>query len=348
MFSELLIRAKTEIWGQIVAQSEKSNAACREIIDMTGRKVMVPEVVKSVFAASFYGYTMLASLAPEMIVATPFPPRPCDKAYLHPHLHDLPLIEKITETEAIARVKPDVVVVWADKERPYHKKSEEALNSLGIPFVYVIIGNLGDVPDFPAAYEFLGDLLGVKDRAKMLADYCRKTLAEVATVVAAVPVEKKPAVYYAEGDDGLLTEFDDSLHAHLLKLLGDVNVHRGHMTEHKGLEEISFAQVAAYDPEIIIAWKRAFVEMALNDDSWGKIRAVHNRRVYAIPDSPFNWFDRPPCFMRIIGLKWLAGCLYPQACQIDMIKETQEFYSLFLGIDISETTATKVLAQQNF
>lgn len=329
-----------------VESCEKTPVTGREIIDMAGRKVTIPETIKSVFAGSLYGYTMLASLAPEMIAAAPMAPRNCDKRYLHPHLHNLPVIDKITEVEALARVKPAVVVVWADKEQPFHKKSEAVCDSLGIPFVYAIVGNLGDVEDFPAAYEFLGKLLGCEARAARLADYCRKTLTEVAAIADRIPERLKPGVYYAECEDGLATEFDDSLHAHLLKIMGDVNVHRGRMTEHKGLEAVTFEQIKTYNPDLIIAWSRTFVKNILIDPDWAQIRAVRDRRVYAIPNSPFNWFDRPPCFMRIIGLKWLAHLLYPNDYAVDLVRETQQFYALYLDKEISAEEATRIIAQE--
>lgn len=328
-------------------QPEKTSINTREIVDMTGRKVVVPAKINSVFAASMYGYTMLASIAPELIAATPFPPRECDKNYLHPHLHNLPYIEKITDTQAIAAVKPDVVLVWADKEQPFHKKSEAAMNELGIPFAYVIIGNLGDVPDFPAAYEFLGRLLDREDRCNSMAAYCSEALKDVQAVLARVPEDARPKVYYAEGEDGLMTEFDDSLHAHLLKLVGDVNVVRGHMTTHKGLEKVSVEQVAEWNPDLIVAWSRNFVEKAALAAEWKEIAAVRNSRIHAIPNSPFNWFDRPPCFMRILGLKWLTSRLYSEHYRIDMVEETRRFYSIFLGIEISAEQANDILAQKN-
>ncbi|MBU1105701.1 MAG: ABC transporter substrate-binding protein [Candidatus Riflebacteria bacterium] len=325
---------------------EKAMLAGRRITDMAGREVIVPEVIRTVYAASLYGYTMLCSLAPEMLVATPFLPRDCDRKYLHPNLHNLPVIEKITDTDGLAAVNPDVVIVWADKENPYHKKSEEALNKLNIPFVYVIVGDLGDLPDYPDAYAFLGKLLGKADRAAKLSEYCQKALQEVAAVVNKIPDRLRPGVYYAECEDGLATEYDDSLHVHLLKLLGDVNVHRGHTTEHKGMEKISFEQITAYNPDVIVAWNRAFTQNILRDPVWSDIRAVRDCRVYAIPNVPFNWFDRPPSFMRILGLKWLTSCLYPDDYAIDMIKETQDFYSLYLGVNITADDARKIIAQE--
>jgi iron complex transport system substrate-binding protein len=286
-------------------------AVAREIVDMTGRRVRLPESIESVFSGSMYGYAMLASLRPEMIAAVPILARSSDKKILHPHIHNLPLIEKITDTDLLMQVRPDVVIVWADTNQPYHKKSEEILTALNLPFVYVTVPGFGDVEGFPAAYEFLGKLLGCEKRAAVLAEYCRRTVGAIADVVCRVPDSFKPSVYYAEGDDGLATEFDDSLHAHLLKFLGDVNVHRGHLTGHKGMERITMEKLTEYDPDVIIAWHKSFCRSVSADHSWAGIRAVKNRRVHAIPNVPFSWFDRPPCFMRILGAKWLASVLYP-------------------------------------
>lgn len=328
-------------------QVQQADNQKREIVDMTGRKIIVPNKINSVFAASLYGYTMLTSIAPELIPATPFPPRNCDKKYLPDYLQELPVIDKITKTEEIAQIKPDVVLVWADKDKPYHKKSEIALESIGQTYAYVIIDNLGDVPDFAEAYEFLGRLLGKEARGAKLANYCREAVAEVSKAVSEVPEAQRPGVYYAEGNDGLMTEYDDSLHAHLLKLLGDVNLVRGHMTEHKGLEQFSLQQIKELNPDIIIAWSREFTQRVIDDPNWKSIKAVHNKKVYPIPNIPFNWVDRPPCFMRILGMKWLANLLYPNNYQIDIVKETQKFYSLFLNVSLTAEDTRKILYRAN-
>jgi iron complex transport system substrate-binding protein len=49
--------------------------------------------------------------------------------------------------------------------------------------------------------------------------------------------------------------------------------------------------------------------------------------------------------MRILGLKWLASLLYPNEYAVDLVKETQDFYALFLGVNITRQEAQKVLDQ---
>jgi iron complex transport system substrate-binding protein len=47
--------------------------------------------------------------------------------------------------------------------------------------------------------------------------------------------------------------------------------------------------------------------------------------------------------MRLLGLKWLTWRLYPESYRIDMVKEAQRFYRLFLGVDMPEDKLKKAL-----
>jgi iron complex transport system substrate-binding protein len=92
-----------------------------------------------------------------------------------------------------------------------------------------------------------------------------------------------------------------------------------------------------YNPDVIVAQEKVFYDKIVKekDPAWQNIKAVKEKRVYLIPRTPFNWFDRPPSFMRILGLKWLMGILYPKEYRINIVKEAREFYRLFLGVEVS-------------
>lgn len=315
----------------------------REIVDMAGRRVTVPDLIETAYAPSPYGFAMLYSVAPEKLAGLLSPLSEGDKPYFHPAIYGKPVIGRLKNIEALVQAKPDVIIVWGDKKSPAHKPSEEALAPLGIPYVYVTAGDLADLSDYPAAYEFLGKLLGKQEHASRESAYCRKTLREVEAVVAKIPKEQRPRVYLAEGPDGLRTECDDSLHVHLLKLAGDLNVHRCHTSCHKGFEPVTLQQVAAYDPDVILAQDKGFFEKMRSDPAWSGIKAVREGRVYLIPKQPFNWFDRPPSFMRILGLQWLMTRLYPNDYRIDLNAETVAFFKLFLSVDITPAEAEKLI-----
>lgn len=321
------------------------SAGTREIIDMAGRRVVIPDPIETIYAPSPYGFTLLCSIVPEKLPGVLQPMQSEEMRFLPPCLHHLPVIGMLPNIDLIAAARPDLMVIWADKKKPFHKKSEDACNSLGIPFVYVIMEDLVDLRDYPEAYAFLGRILGCEALTAPKAEYCRQTLRDVEATLQQIPPERRPRVYYAEGRDGLATEFDDSLHAHLLKVAGDVNVHRGQIQTHAGMEKVTIDEVAAADPDVIIAMDKVFFADVFQNPAWNKVKAVRDRRVHLIPSLPFNWFDRPPSFMRFPGLKWLMKLIYPDYFNVDMIEETRHFFSLFLNVSISSVDAAELLGQ---
>jgi iron complex transport system substrate-binding protein len=199
--------------------------------------------------------------------------------------------------------------------------------------------------DYPAAISFLGDLVGHRERAEALNAYARDVLARVASVLGKLPDGSRPTVYYAEGMDGLATDGEGSMHTELIPIAGGRNVHRIPSTTHMGMEAISLEQVLAYDPDVILVKEPAARARILADPRWQSLRAVRGGRVLQIPFLPFNWFDRPPSFMRLLGLKWLGHALHPDLVPFDAVAEAKRFYRLFLGVELSDADAAEVLCR---
>lgn len=320
----------------------------REIIDMLGRRVTIPDSLKKVYAPSPYGSYIMYSVDPTMLAGLIFPIKEEDKRYLVKDIQRLPVIGspfgqgQAANIEVLMKAKPDLIIMWSASRSALNEKAEETLKRLNLPFVYAVAENLSDYPD---VFLFLGKLLKREERTARLASYSRKILSEVKGVVSKIAPKKRPSVYYAEGFDGLSTECNDSIHVELVQLAGDKNVHRCHTSSHKGFEKISLEQVMLYNPDVIVAQEKAFYDKIIKekDPAWQNIKAVKEKRVYLIPRAPFNWFDRPPSFMRILGLKWLMNILYPKEYQIDIIKEAREFYRLFLGVEVSNEEMRQIV-----
>jgi iron complex transport system substrate-binding protein len=47
--------------------------------------------------------------------------------------------------------------------------------------------------------------------------------------------------------------------------------------------------------------------------------------------------------MRLLGLKWLTNLLHPDLYSVDIVKETQAFFRLFLGIDLTGREALEII-----
>ncbi|MBU4261658.1 MAG: ABC transporter substrate-binding protein [Proteobacteria bacterium] len=321
-------------------------AQCREIIDMSGRTVTIPDTISKVVAVSPPGTYLLYAIDPTVIAGLNFPLWKNEQKYTPASLGKLPVIGGLVgqgrtlNREVLLQVKPDFVLFWAWRDDAVNRKFETAIDQLDLSRVSV---RLDSIDDYPAALLFLADVLGKKERGEMLYRYAMDTLREAKAAAARISPADKVTVYYAEGPDGLGTERATSLHAELIPLAGGVNVHQGEELDHYGMEKVSMEQVLMYDPEVILVKEKSFFDTVFADPRWQNIRAVRDRRVYLIPYVPFNWFDRPPSFMRLLGIKWLMHTLHPDLYQIDMQTETRSFYKLFLGVDLSEKEAREVL-----
>lgn len=332
--------------GVVVVSLFASLAGAKEIIDMYGRKHFVPERARKVVSIGPTGTYLLYAIDPTMLAGLNFPVRENQKKYLQARMNTLPIIGwfgqgQTPNRETLMLINPDVIFT-SKLDQSLSSKVNDHLKVLKAPVIEMTVDTL---PEYPEAFLQAGRILGREARARKLSDYSRKTLAEAAAIVDRIPREKKVSVYYAEGTDGLSTECDTSRHVELLRLAGGMNVHTCVARNPYGLEKISLEQVLVYDPEVILVFDRGFYRKVFKDPLWRNIRAVKTGRVHLIPAEPINWFDRPPSFMRFIGLKWVLNRLYPNQYRVDMVREAREFYRLFLGVDLSDGEMRKLMGR---
>lgn len=325
-----------------------SAAVARQIVDMAGRQVTIPDVISKAVAVSPPGTYLLYAIDPGLVAGLNFPLWESEKKYTIPEYRRLPVIgglagqSRTMNREVLLQVAPDFIVNWTWKDDAINRKFVESLALLPFPVINV---HIGSITDYPAALRFVGDITGRKSRSEELAAYADDILNTAAATVSKIPQTEKVSIYYAEGIDGLATERENSLHAELIPLAGGINVHKGEEVDHLGMEKISMEQVLLYDPDVILVKEKTFFDRLASDERWQNLRAVRNGRVYWIPAEPFNWFDRPPSFMRLLGIEWLLNVLHPEHYPVDLVQKTRKFYELFLGVHLDDAEAREVLGR---
>jgi iron complex transport system substrate-binding protein len=319
------------------------------ITDQAGRKVTIPAKIDKVYYTSPIGQIMVYVLAPEKMAGWTMQLSDNEKKYIQPEYVNLPFLggqqmnAKIN-TEELVKAKPDIIFnVGQDAATAQTiSESDKMQQQLKIPVVYVN----GDLNNTEKALTFMGQLLGTQARAKEIAAYCNNTMNQVVKATKNIPVDKRIRVYYAEGPKGLATEPSGSSHAELLDILNITNVAQVQNAGQAGMSSVSLEQVLAWNPDVILAWcadRGGAYDLILSSPDWKSINAVKNKKVYEIPNDPFNWFDRPPSISRFLGLKWLTATLYPDQYKVDMVKETKEFYKLFYRVDLTDADAKALL-----
>lgn len=281
---------------------------------------------------------LLYALAPNKMIGLNFkaenPFNDAEATLLDPHFLALPVIGsfhgsgKSINLETLVAAKPDLVLLWEDDMLV--KTVSEQIAKLGVPTLTVPFREIGSMP---AAIERVGDAIGTGERGRKLADYTRGIIHEINTSLAgAEPVR----YYYAEGLDGLSTECDSSFHVVALNFAGGENVHKCRQSNLRGLEKINFETLLAYDPDVIVVQHAMVYGDLMEDAMWQRLRAVKTKRVYLVPTAPFNWVDRPPSFMRVMGIQWLAARFHPDRYSVDLAERVRAFYKLFLNVDLTD------------
>jgi iron complex transport system substrate-binding protein len=304
----MIRRLLTGALALLLVAGFSANALGTEIQDMRGRKVTLPERIEKVFATSPPGTYLVYAIDPQLLVGLNFPLWDNEKKYTVPRLQTLPVIGgtvgmgRTINQEVLLKAKPDVIVVWDWNDTGINAEYETIFRRMRIPWVYV---KANSVADWPEALAFMGKLLGREARGRELQAMATQMLGAVKAAVEALPKKAGPTIYYAEGADGLSTEGRGSFHTELIEVVGARNVHQGKILQGYGMEHVSLEQVMNDDPDVILIKEKAFYDAIFKEPRWKSLRAVREHRAFLIPHQPFNWFDRPPSFMRLLGAEWL-------------------------------------------
>lgn len=320
-------------------------AETREIVDMAGRKVAIPAHPARIYGAAPPVTLTLYALAPELLIGLNVPFRGDETPLLRKEAADLPAIGsqagmgRELNLEEVASRRPDLVIAWLGHFMEIDK-AERSFARIGAPVIFL---KLDTLEDYSKAFVFLGELLGREQKASEFARYIDGALARVREATASIPPEQRIRVYYAETADGLATDCDKGFHAEAIALAAGDNVYHCTQSTHFGQDKIGLEQIVALRPQIIVAQHKGFGEMAMTNSQWRNVEAVKQGRIVFVPHAPFNWIDRPPSYMRALGVQWLAHLFYPERYPLDLVAETKSFYRLFLGVEPSDADVARIL-----
>lgn len=329
-------------------QQAEPQATEREITDMAGRTVTIPTEVNSVYCAVPTGEAMVATLSPEKIIGWVNEPSAAAMEYLPENLASMPVIggwmgQQVTANmEDIITLDPDIIIyVGTDGSLGNDDVPDQIQKETGIPVVCASSA----LERTAEVYRTLGDWIGEAERGEELATYYETKLADVVEKIDAIPDSERPRVYYAENSDGLATDPAGSSHTEVLDYCKVTNVADVEMKSGQGRTEVSIEQVIAWNPELILCHSGfVLADDITSNPQWADIQAVKDGEVYTTPAVPFNWFDRPPNVMRLMGIQWFATVCYPDI-DIDINQETKDFYKLFYKMDLSDEQVESLLNQ---
>jgi iron complex transport system substrate-binding protein len=316
-------------------------ARAATVTDSAGRSVPVPARVERVFPAGPPAAIMLYTLAPQLLLGWPRPNGAAEREFLLPDVGSRPQVGRITgrgntaNLEAVLGLKPDLILDVGTVTDSYVSLADRVQEQTGISYA-LLDGNFAATA---GSYRLLGDLIGRRADAEVLARYAERTVETIGGRVAAVPKERRPRIYFARGPRGLETGLGGSITVETIEFLAQ-NVAG---TTGGGLATVSIEQVLVWNPEVIVTIDKDFAAKVYDDPAWSTVAAVRARRVHLAPRLPFGWVDFPPSVNRLIGLWWLAKILYPDLFPDDLRTLTREFYDKFYHVQVTDQQIDRVL-----
>ena len=238
--------------------------------------------------------------------------------------------------EALLATKPDVVLVSSEKQA-------EAVRQAGLTAVRV---GFSDMNGLMQTVNLTAEVLGTQgayERAQKYNAYMQKNLKLIEERLKDLPDSERPKVLHiAGGSDVTKVDGSDSIIGEWMKAAGAKNSIDG-VANYKN---ISLEQIIASAPDAIIVGNsdaQKGIDTIRSDAAWKDVPAVKNNKVIRNPYGTFNW-DRYST-EEALQVLWAAKTLHPQKfTDVDMVKETQEFYSTFFGYSLSADDAQRILA----
>lgn len=281
----------------IITTIASALAASRELTDLAGRQVQLPQGPLRVVSLAPSITELVYALEREEVLkgTTQFSNHPL-KA------RDLPRVGSYArpDVELILGLKPDLVLAIRDGN-PKH--AIERLKAMNIPVFALDSKNIEEII---LSIKALGEILGAQDQARELVKDMQKRMEHVQQKVA--QTYSRPIVFFQADASPVIGVGESTFIHEIINLAGGRNAIAGM----KHYPRMGWEDILRINPEVVIiasmaggknkeqllqAWRR-----------WPQLQAVHNDRIHVVDA---DIFERPTHRL-VEGLEKLVGIIHPE------------------------------------
>lgn len=311
-------------------------AVNRTITDMTGAEVVIPAEINTVvnlWPAS-NSVMLCMGAGDKLIGTTSFTQKLYWSQKVYPGIVNVPIATD--NVEELLVLSPDLIITP-------QKATAEKLRAAGLPAVCLMFS---DYDTMKQAFTILGQAFGGEyiEKASKWSDLVDQNTARVQAAVGSIPEDKKPVVYYIQGqsNQGLYATFSaNSIMEDWTEVSG--GIFASTLLNLSGTTA-SAEDVLALNPDVVIIGGPAqheLYEELMAAEEWKGINAVKNGRVYTNPNGLFPWerFGMESA----LQILFAASVIHPDLFQVDMVSEVQDFYKEFVGIELTKEEAQNMI-----
>ncbi|MDO5563724.1 MAG: ABC transporter substrate-binding protein [Eubacteriales bacterium] len=314
----------------------------RIFVDSLGREITLPINIDRVAITGPLAQIVCFPICADKLVGIANEWDKNAKEYFQEKYYNLPLLGQLyggkgeLNLETLLKYAPNVIIDVGESKKGMTEDLDKLQNQIGIPFVHID----ATLAKMDETYTILGELLNMKEEAKVLSDYCKETYDRALNL--SNTVEKKN-VLYCLGQTGLNVIAENSYFSEVFDLLCN-NVAKIDNPSSKGSgNEIDAEQLLKWNPDYIFFAPDSIYDTVEDNVIWDSINAIKNKNYYKVPASPYNIFGFPPSVQRMLGLTWCMYTLYPENCDFDIRDEFKKFYQMFYHANLTDEMLDKIL-----
>lgn len=315
----------------------------RVFVDDAGREVVLDETIERVVVTGPLGQIAVFAIAPDKLVGLCSAWDSASQPYIDTARYDLPVIGQIyggkgnVNLEELMATQPQAVIDVGEPRGDIVEDLNELQEQTGLPFVHIS----AYIDSLDKTYTRLGELLGMPEEGKALADYCADVYGKASAV--AEKAQKKRLLYVV-GVEGLGVIAKDSYHSAVIDMLSD-NVAVLESPSSKGTgNEVDMEQILAWNPDVILFSQSSSFETAGDDPLWQAVSAIAANTYYEVPVGPYNWMGFPPGVQRLAGMLWMGKLLYPDLADYDLYEEIARHFELMYHSELTHEQYDALMA----
>ena len=320
------------------AAQGKQDAATRTVTDIDGTEVTIPAKVDRI-ADLWHANNQVVLLlggAETLVTTTKNVQGLPWFAQVYPRIKEISAPVKGTDVnwEEVEKEKPQVVLAS-------NKEQIEMARKNGYTAVRV---NFATYDGLRKTVKITADALGgdaVKNAETYLSYLDEKTKFTNDRTKDLSDADRPVVLHIVGGDDLFKVDGVDTIIDEWIRYGGGRNA----ITAKGPQIKTTIEEIVKADPDIIIiggTQSQKGIEAIKNDPQWSSLKAVKNGRIYANPVGTFNW-DRYSA-ESALQLLWAAQTIQPKLfADVDLVKETVNFYKQFLHYDLSEVDAQRII-----
>lgn len=222
--------------------------------DDLGRTVELPAQIDKICPSGFTAQQVLLTMAPDKMVGLAQELNDDQLKIFGEKFADYPVFGAVLgakddlNREAVAAAAPQVIIDTGEAKKGAKEDLDALQEQLGIPVIFIE----AKLSDYGAAYERLGELLGMEERGSELSTYCTDVYNKTVTTMENIPENERVRMAYLLGDNGLNAIAKTSFQAAVVDMVADNVVVVDDVSGKGNGNEISLEQIALWNPDLIV------------------------------------------------------------------------------------------------